>query len=494
MFATIIVLITPTGVFRILLGVCVGGDHSMSASITSDRANLRKRSRIHGMRCRVLGSFACKRSLTSAPTDARIHLLKPGWSSFVGSLATIIILACYKSVMEAGKTSRVDVVIGLLLIPAFGTLYQHLTFSQSTRFIASQKINQHHKEGRELEMDDIEELKKAQREEDVRMGNVPKATATDEGRRRSTEEKEPVSETTSESDEKKGDVLIKEEPNTPSASTSDDEAEEDAEALEPEKLVEKKAHFKEFITYFSEWRHAKLLIGTCMCWFLLDIAFYGINLNQNVVLEQMGFAGKEGTPWERLFKVSTGNIIVTALGFVPGYYATILTIEILGRKWIQIQGFLLAALFLAILAARFNELGTVSFIVCFAFLQFFFNFGANATTYCYPAEVFPTRFRASAHGISAASGKAGAIISALAFNTLSKSIGTPAILWIFFGCCIAGARFTLLPEVKGHDSDGCARRGDQGREGGEGGCWREVVKTPSTLFGPLGLWNGSGWQ
>ena len=48
---------------------------------------------------------------------------------------------------------------------------------------------------------------------------------------------------------------------------------------------------------------------------------------------------------------------------------------------------------------------------------------------CYPAEVFPTRFRASAHGMSAACGKAGAIISALAFNSLSKSVGTPVVLW-----------------------------------------------------------------
>lgn len=35
------------------------------------------------------------------------------------------------------------------------------------------------------------------------------------------------------------------------------------------------------------------------------------------------------------------------------------------------------------------------------------NFGANATTFIIPGEVFPTKVRASAHGISAASGKAG---------------------------------------------------------------------------------------
>lgn len=78
---------------------------------------------------------------------------------------------------------------------------------------------------------------------------------------------------------------------------------------------------------------------------LYILSFYGINLNQNVVLQQIGFDGSSGTPWEKLFKISTGNLIITALGFVPGYYASVLCIEWLGRKWIQIQGFLMAALF-----------------------------------------------------------------------------------------------------------------------------------------------------
>lgn len=48
--------------------------------------------------------------------------------------------------------------------------------------------------------------------------------------------------------------------------------------------------------------------------------FYGINLNQNVVLQQIHFDGSEGTPWTKLFKIATGNLIITALGFVPGMY------------------------------------------------------------------------------------------------------------------------------------------------------------------------------
>ncbi|KAG7091981.1 hypothetical protein E1B28_008369 [Marasmius oreades] len=401
--ATILCITTPTGqlspnsslvylgVFRILLGVGVGGDYPMSATITSDRANLRKRG--------TLLSYIFSNQ---------------GWGSFFGSLITIIVLMAYKHVMhDEGKTSKVDgvwrIIVGVSLVPAFATLYQRLTLPESTRFKASKNLDS------EKELEELKKVNQATTEMKVSGGGSERASG-------SSEIKESESRSSGESPE----VVIKKE----------------------------KAQIREFIHYFSEWRHAKLLIGTSFCWFLLDIAFYGINLNQNVVLQQIGYDGKTGSPWQKLINVSTGGIIVTALGFVPGYYASILTIEILGRKWIQIQGFLMAALFLAILAAKFHTLSHVSFIVCFAFLQFFFNFGANTTTYCYPAEVFPTRFRAFAHGLSAASGKAGAIISALVFNQLSKAIGTPAVLWIFFACCILGAGFTLLlPEVKGRDPD-----------------------------------------
>ncbi|KAG6907148.1 hypothetical protein DXG01_010325 [Tephrocybe rancida] len=402
--ATVLTITTPTGtlspdncliylgMFRILLGVGVGGDYPMSASVTSDRSNLRKRG-----------------------TMLAYIFSNQGWGSLMGSLVTIIVLACYRHVMDdEGKTSKVDgvwrIVVGVSLVPAFGTLYQRLTLPESTRFLASQKL-----------------VEEGQIEPDIKRLNG-----------HFNKESRDASISATKTSEK------------------------------PEVVAQKKAHFK-----------GNLHV-------VLAVSF------PNVVLQQIGFDGTTGTPWHRLFKIATGNIIITALGFVPGYWASVLLIEKLGRRWIQIQGFLLAALFLAITAGKFTELSTASFVVCFALLQFFFNFGANTTTYCYPAEgtfvdrqpddaaltlkiVFPTRYRATAHGISAAAGKCGAIISALAFNTLSKDIGTPAVLWskfyqvsfyfaidsrlmmiskVFFGCCIGGAVFTLLlPEVKGRDPD-----------------------------------------
>lgn len=190
------------------------------------------------------------------------------------------------------------------MIPAFATLYQRLTLPESTRYEETQR-SQNVEAG-----DEIAELKRQQEQSNSASGSLNKGN-----------------------EERK------------SSEASVDAIGVDNESLPPEALAKKKAHFKEFVIYFSEWRHLRLLIGTAACWFLLDIAFYGINLNQNVVLQQIGYDGSSGSPWQRLFKISTGNMIVTALGFVPGYYASVLTIEKLGRKWIQIQGFLVTSLF-----------------------------------------------------------------------------------------------------------------------------------------------------
>ncbi|KAF9486320.1 hypothetical protein BDN70DRAFT_793735, partial [Pholiota conissans] len=81
-------------------------------------------------------------------------------------------------------------------------------------------------------------------------------------------------------------------------------------------------------------------------------------------------------PWTHLFKIWMGEIIVTALGFMPGYGASTLTVEFLGRKWIPLQGFLLAGLFHAYLFI----LSKAAFIIRFSFLQFF-NLSANTTAY-----------------------------------------------------------------------------------------------------------------
>jgi PHS family inorganic phosphate transporter-like MFS transporter len=67
---------------------------------------------------------------------------------------------------------------------------------------------------------------------------------------------------------------------------------------------------------------------------------------------------------------------------------------------------------------------TDAFVFLYCLANFFQNFGPNTTTFVIPGEAFPTRYRSTAHGISAASGKLGAVISQVGFARLVNIGGT----------------------------------------------------------------------
>jgi PHS family inorganic phosphate transporter-like MFS transporter len=56
------------------------------------------------------------------------------------------------------------------------------------------------------------------------------------------------------------------------------------------KLEIPEASWKDFFVHIRQWRYAKTLIGTAGSWFLLDVAFYGIGLNNSVILQAIGYA------------------------------------------------------------------------------------------------------------------------------------------------------------------------------------------------------------
>jgi hypothetical protein len=91
--------------------------------------------------------------------------------------------------------------------------------------------------------------------------------------------------------------------------------------------------------------------------------------------------------------------------------------------------------------------------------NFFQNFGPNTTTFIVPGEAFPTRYRSTAHGIAAASGKLGAIIAQVGFAQLRDRGGPNMfikhILQIFALFMLTGLFATLLiPETKGRTLEG----------------------------------------
>jgi PHS family inorganic phosphate transporter-like MFS transporter len=155
---------------------------------------------------------------------------------------------------------------------------------------------------------------------------------------------------------------------------------------------------------------------------------------------------------------AVGNLIIVCAGALPGYWASVATVDIIGRKPIQIGGFsILTVLFLAI-GFSFHKLTPNSLLGLYVLCQFFLNFGPNATTFIVPGECFPTRYRSTSHGISAAAGKVGAIIAQALIGPL-RTRGTPTtanpspwlnhVMQIFAVFMFAGIFTSLLiPETK----------------------------------------------
>jgi MFS family permease len=87
--------------------------------------------------------------------------------------------------------------------------------------------------------------------------------------------------------------------------------------------------------------------------------------------------------------------------------------DYLGRRPIQIGGFAILVVIFCIIGFGYNVMNRSTLLALYILAQFFFNFGPNTTTFIVPGECFPTRYRSTGHGLSAASGKVGATIAQL---------------------------------------------------------------------------------
>ncbi|KIW04544.1 uncharacterized protein PV09_04298 [Verruconis gallopava] len=334
-----------------------------------------------------------------------------GWGTLAASIVTCILLPCFKHSLTNGKFGHIDAIwrlqIGLALVPCFALLYFRLTMPESRKFTQSTELSAAVHSLNNSNVDIVKEEK-----------GVKTVAGAEVDRRASVVE---------------------------------------AHAHKPSKSVQMTA----FIQYFKQPRHALTLFGCAFTWFLLDVAFYGVNLNQSVILTDIGYA-TGSNPYNYLLRNAEGNLIIAVAGYVPGYFITIAFIEILGRKWIQIQGFLVTALMFGILAGT-THISSGARFALLVIAQLFMNFGPNATTFIVPGEVFPSRVRGLAHGFCAAVGKLGAILSGIGFNWWSQkdhkkypgSIGLSGVLWIFFAFQLLGAvvTFFCVPETKGIDAD-----------------------------------------
>src|SRR5437773_146423 len=145
----------------------------------------------------------------------------------------------------------------------------------------------------------------------------------------------------------------------------------------------------------------------------------------------------------------TKNQNVLNVAATPGYIVAALTIDRLGRKFIQWFGFAMMALAYGLLfVAPALTTITAAFLLVYGMSYFFTEFGPNVTTFVYPAEIFPVMVRTTAHGIAAAVGKIGAFIGAFAFPFLLTNYNLPGAMAVAAVISLAGLLLTIftLPE------------------------------------------------
>lgn len=239
---------------------------------------------------------------------------------------------------------------------------------------------------------------------------------------------------------------------------------------------------KEFLT-----RHGLHLLGTTSTWFLLDIAFYSQNLFQKDIFSAIGWipAAKTMNSINEVFTIAKAQTLIALCSTVPGYWFTVALIDRMGRFAIQLVGFTMMTAFMFALAFPYDHWTQpghhIPFVVMYSLTFFFANFGPNATTFVVPAEIFPARFRSTCHGISAASGKLGAMVGAFGFLYLAQSpdkaktdagyppgIGVKNSLIVLGAVNFLGLLFTfLVPESKGKSLEEMSGEIGDMKEGGE---------------------------
>ncbi len=141
-----------------------------------------------------------------------------------------------------------------------------------------------------------------------------------------------------------------------------------------------------------------------------------------------------------------------ALLALPGYWAGVALIDRVGRRPLLLAGWALMAASYVVMGAvlpvlqRYDAL----FYVLYGLSFFFCNMGPNVVTFVVPSELFPTSIRATCHGVSAATGKVGAVLGGALMPVLLDAWGLSAVLYVSAAISVCGFALSwrFVPETK----------------------------------------------
>jgi MFS family permease len=161
-------------------------------------------------------------------------------------------------------------------------------------------------------------------------------------------------------------------------------------------------------------------IFTSVPWFLMDIATYGVGIFTPTLLAAITINGAD-TTFVSDDIASTKGTAALDVFLVIGFVIAIWLVDRVGRIPLQVAGFAMMTVALALLAVVEGLPGggdshVALVFVGFALFNTFMNAGPNATTYTLAAEVFPSEVRAAGQGFAAACACLVALAVTVAFR------------------------------------------------------------------------------
>jgi PHS family inorganic phosphate transporter-like MFS transporter len=180
------------------------------------------------------------------------------------------------------------------------------------------------------------------------------------------------------------------------------------------------------------------LLGTAGSWFFFNVAVYGNSVSQPLLINSIA-------PHTSIVANMAINASLVVCFSLVAALVGLTLLDRVGRKPLQMFGFGLSALSMALIAAIPGLTSTVTpFAVVFGLSLFGIAVGPNYTTMLLAAESYPTAIRSTAHGISAGTAKVGAFLGALITPVALAHLGLRPTVLIAGGCFALGIVTTML--------------------------------------------------
>lgn len=176
-------------------------------------------------------------------------------------------------------------------------------------------------------------------------------------------------------------------------------------------------------------------------WLGINFGYYGFVLWTPTLLVGKGFSLVKGFQFT----------LIMSIAQLPGYYSASYLIEKIGRKPVLVV-YLIGT---ALSSYLFGQAVSVTTVLVFGCLLYFFSLGAWGAVYAYTPEVYPTSVRGSGVGWAAAIGRIGAIaapyIVGLVYEAKGNQVG---FTYVFIILTIVFAAVAVIVAIIGIETKG----------------------------------------